>query len=82
MTRIRELPDCNYRFGRTNFIESEDGKKKTAKFVLCCGYREVEPEECIMCTGYTNNVKFEFEVISFMKFSKDLRFKSKKWGNI
>lgn len=79
MTRIRALPSCNYRFGRTEIIEAEDGKKKTARFILCCGYREVDAEECIMCMGFTDvNMKLEFKVVTFMKMSKDLRFKQRK----
>jgi len=75
MTLIKELPACNYRYGRTNIVESEDGKKRTARIIICCGYREVDPTECInSCTGFPD-VKFEFNIVSFMKLNKDLRLK-------
>lgn len=76
MTRISALPVCKYRYGRTDIVEIGDGPKKTARLMLCCGYREVDAEDCIMCTGFTDaNVKFEFKVETFMKMTKDLRFK-------
>lgn len=79
MTRISALPACNYRYGRTEIVEIGDGPKKTARFILCCGYREVDAEDCIMCTGFTEaKVKFEFMVVSFIKVSKDLRFRQGK----
>lgn len=74
MTLIKDLPQCNYRYGRTDIIEPEYGKKKTVRMIICCGYREVDPKECINCTGFPDT-KFEFKVVSFMKISKDLRFK-------
>ncbi len=77
MTRIAALPECSYRFGRTEIVELEDNNKKVAKLILCCGYREVDTEECIMCTGF-KNVKLELRIEHFMKASKDLRFKSRK----
>lgn len=81
MTLIKDLPACNYRYGRTNIIESEDGKKRSARMIICCGYREVDPQECIdKCTGFPD-VKFEFNVVSFMKLSKDLRFKQRNNSN-
>ena len=79
MTRINALPACSYRYGRTDIVEIGDGPKKTARFILCCGYREVDAEDCIMCTGFTDaKVKFEFEIVTFMKMTKDLRFRSGK----
>jgi hypothetical protein len=81
MTLVKELPPCNCRYGRTEIIEAEDGKKKTARIIICCGYREVDPKECIdKCTGFPNS-KLEFNVVSFMKLSKDLRFRSYKNSN-
>ena len=78
MTLIKEFPACKYRYGRTHITESEDGKKKIAKLIICCGYREVDPKECIEnCTGFPN-IKFEFKVVSFIKLTKDLRFKQRK----
>lgn len=76
MTRVSALPFCNCRYGRTDIVETEEGKR-AARFILCCGYREVDAEECIICTGF-HNVKFEFKVVSFMKLSKDLRFRHRK----
>ena len=79
MTRISDLPACYYRYGRTDIVEIGDGPKKTARLILCCGYREVDADDCMMCTGFTDvNVKFEFKVATFMKIAKDLRFKSHK----
>lgn len=79
MTRISDLPLCSYRYGRTDIAEIGDGPKKIARIILCCGYREVEAEDCIMCTGFTDaNVKFEFSIVTFMKITKDLRFRSGK----
>lgn len=76
MTRINALPACSYRYGRIDIVDIGDGPKKTARFILCCGYREVEAEDCIMCTGFTDaNVKFEFKVVTFMNIVKDLRFR-------
>jgi len=76
MTRICALPPCSYRYGRTDIVELDSGKK-TARMMICCGYRETDPEECIMCTGYFN-IKFEFSVVHFIKAEKDLRFKGNK----
>lgn len=82
MTRVKALPACSYRYGRTDIVEIGDSPKKTARFILCCGYREVEAEDCIMCTGFTDiNVKFEFKIVTFMKITKDLRFKSLNKNN-
>lgn len=80
MTLIKDLPACNYRYGRTEIIE-QDGGKRTARIIICCGYREIDPLECIdKCTGFPD-VKFEFKVVPFMKLSKDLRFKQGKQSN-
>ena len=81
MTFVKDLPPCNYRYGRTEIIEAENGKKKTARIIICCGYREVDPKECIdNCTGFPN-VRLEFNVLSFMRTSKDLRFRNFKNSN-
>ena len=71
MTYMRELPMCTARFGRTDIIEIEkDGvMKKTVKIFLSCGYRDVEPEECIICQGFTN-VELEFQVDTFIRVVK------------
>ncbi len=79
MTRIRELPDCPVRIGRTDFVESDDGNKKTVRLLLCCGYREVEAQECIVCTGF-KNATLLLKIEHFMKSSRDLRFKNRKNG--
>ncbi len=76
MTRVKALPACAYRYGRTDIVENEDGKKKV-RLIICCGYREVETDECIICQGYSN-VKFEFKVVSFIVLKKDLRFRKEK----
>ena len=39
--KISELPPCNIRMGRFY-----DGKA-----VIACGFREIEPSECIECGG-------------------------------
>lgn len=78
MTYIRELPICAARFGRTDIIEMEkDGfVKKTAKILLTCGYREVEPEECIICQGFAD-IKLELHVDTFIRAVKGQNFKLK-----
>lgn len=55
MTYLKELPACNSRFGRTDIDEVYDdngGMKKIAKVIFCCGYRETDAEECILCGGF------------------------------
>ena len=76
MTYMRELPMCAARFGRTDIIEIEKNgvTKKTVKILLTCGYREVEPEECIICQGFTN-VELEFQVDTFIRVVKGKYFK-------
>lgn len=76
MTRISAFPPCSYRYGRTDIVELDSGKR-TARIIICCGYRETYPEECIMCPGYFN-IKFEFSIVHFMKAEKDLRFQGNK----
>jgi hypothetical protein len=72
MTYIRALPACIIRFGRTDIIETDT--KKIAKLILACGYREVEPEECIMCQGFTDT-KLECSIDTFIRVIKGKQFK-------
>lgn len=72
MTYFRELPKCIIRFGRTDIIEN--GDKKLVKMIMTCGYREVYPEDCIVCGGF-QNVKFEFRVDTFIRVVKS----GKEW---
>ena len=74
MTYIRELPVCIARFGRTDIIENDD--KKIARMILACGYREVEPEECIICGGF-QNVKLEYHVNTFIRAVKGKWYRPK-----
>lgn len=71
MTYFRELPKCVARFGRTDITEIEKNGiiKKTAKMLITCGYREVEPEECIICQGFTD-IKLEFHIDTFIRVVK------------
>lgn len=68
MTYLRELPPCCSRFGRTEIIEEEINGviKKIAKMILACGYREVDPEECIICRGF-KSVELEYHVNTFIR---------------
>lgn len=54
-TYFRELRACCSRFGRIDVIEEDinGATKKIAKAILTCGYRDVEPRECIFCGGFT-----------------------------
>ncbi len=74
MTYLRELPACIARFGRTDIIEK--GEKKIAKMILACGYREVDPEDCILCGGF-QDVKLEFHVDTFIRVVKGKWFRPK-----
>lgn len=67
MTYLRELPVCITRFGRTDIIE--DDNKKIVRMILTCGYREVDPEECIICGGF-QDVKLEYNVDTFIRSVK------------
>lgn len=71
MTYIRELPACAIRFGRTDIIEK--GEKKIAIMIMACGYREVEPEECIMCQGFANTI-LECRVDTYIRVVKGKTF--------
>lgn len=71
MTYLKELPVCQVRFGRTDIIEK--GEKKIAKMILACGYREVDPEDCIICGGF-QDVKLEFNADTFIRVVKGKRF--------
>lgn len=68
MTYLRELPLCSSRFGRTEIIEEEINGviKNIAKMILACGYREVDPEECIICQGF-NGATLELRVDTFIR---------------
>lgn len=72
MTYIRELPNCAARFGRTSMVEK--GEKLVPRLTLACGYREVEPEECIICSGF-KNVKLEMKIHTFLRIIKGKRYK-------
>ena len=74
MTYFKELPVCQARFGRTDIIEK--GEKKIAKLIIACGYREVDPEDCIICGGF-QGVRLEFHVDTFIRIVKGKRFKIK-----
>ena len=82
MTYVRELPMCISRFGRTDIIEIvKDGViKKTARMLLACGYREVDPEDCIICGGFTD-IKLEFHVDTFIRVVKSKNFKYNSRNN-
>lgn len=71
MTYLRELPVCSSRFGRTEIIEEEINGviKKIVKMILACGYREVEPEECVLCRGFTE-IMLEYHVNTFIRVVK------------
>jgi hypothetical protein len=59
MTYLKELPACDSRFGRTDIdeVSNDNGVvKKTARIIFCCGYRETDAEECILCGGFVNIV--------------------------
>ena len=74
MTYLKELPVCIARFGRTDIIEN--GDKRIAKMILACGYREVEPEECILCQGF-QDTKLEFKMDTFIRVVKGKWFRQK-----
>ncbi len=71
MTYLRELPPCYSRFGRTEIIEEEINGviKNIVKMILACGYREVEPDECIICGGFTD-IRLEHHVNTFIRVVK------------
>lgn len=79
MTYLRELPPCYSRFGRTEIAEKEINGviKNTARMILACGYREVEPEECVLCGGFTE-VKLDYHVNTFIRIIKG---KVYRYGN-
>lgn len=64
MTYFKELPICCIRFGRTDIIEKDD--KRSARMIITCGYREVDPEDCIICGGF-QDVKLEFHIDTFIR---------------
>ena len=77
MTYIRELPVCAIRFGRTDIIEK--GEKKIAVMIMACGYREVEPEECIMCQGFANTI-LECHVDTYIMIVKGKSFRLRRYN--
>lgn len=77
MTYLKELPACDSRFGRTEIGEISDnngGVKKTANVVLCCGYRETDAEECILCGGFVRIV-LEMTIDTFIIPKKGRKIK-------
>jgi len=78
MTYLRALPPCAIRFGRTDIIET--GEKKVAIMIMACGYREVEPEECIMCQGFTDTI-LECHVDTYIRIVKGKSFRLRHWQN-
>lgn len=72
MTYVRALPVCSIRFGRTDIIET--GEKKIAVMIMACGYREVEPEECIMCQGFADTT-LEYHIDTYIKLVKGKPFR-------
>lgn len=74
MTYFKELPVCKVRFGRTDIIEN--GDKKIARMIIACGFREVDPEECILCQGF-QNVKLELKIHTFIRVVKGKWFRLK-----
>jgi len=72
MTRFSELPVCSSRFGRMSMIDI--GEKTVPRLTLACGYREVEPEECIICTGFSETkAKLIFKIETFIRIVKGKR---------
>ena len=72
MTYLKELPSCDSRFGRTYIDEvfgDNGGVKKIARFIFCCGYRETDAEECIMCGGFVRIV-LEMTIDTFIRYKK------------
>lgn len=66
MIYLKELPDCNSRFGRTDIdeISNDNGVvKKIVRMILCCGYRETDVKECISCGGFVDVI---LEIDTFM----------------
>lgn len=68
MTYVKDLPFCRGRFGRTSMVDN--GGKLVPRFILACGYREVDPEECICCGGFIR-VKIELKIDTFIIMKKD-----------
>lgn len=68
MTYVKDLPFCRSRFGRTNMVDNRG--KLVPKFILTCGYREVDPEECICCGGFIGE-KIELKIDTFIIMKKD-----------
>ncbi len=43
---ISQLPMCPQRIGRT----------QDRKPIMCCGFREIEPTECVKCGGFKSQM--------------------------
>lgn len=56
MPYVRDMPICNNRYGRTYLVEI-DGVL-VPRCVITCGYREVEPQECITCKGFRDGFRY------------------------
>lgn len=69
MTYLKELPACDSRFGRTDIDEvyNDNGcMKKIARIIFCCGYRETDAEECILCGGFVG-ITLEMTIDTFIR---------------
>lgn len=44
--------------------------------IMACGYREVDPEECIMCQGFTD-ITLEYHIDTFIRIVKGKSFRFK-----
>ena len=72
MTYLNELPVCDSRFGRTDIdeVSNDNGSmKKIARIIFCCGYRETDTEECILCGGFVN-IFLEMTIDTFITHKK------------
>lgn len=56
MILVKSLPMCSRRYGRMDVIDLGKGLGKglgngsmISRPILCCGHREVGPEECMVC---------------------------------
>lgn len=76
MTFVKELPVCIVRFGRASMVEK--GDKLVPRFTIACGYRDVEPEECIICTGI-QNAYVELKFDTYIQIVKGKKLKNKDW---
>lgn len=72
MTYVKELPVCIARFGRASMIEKKG--RLIPMLTVACGYREVDPEECIICGGFTDT-KLEMKIDTFIMIKKGKTYK-------